>query len=110
MQRDADALRDAGVSGAAVRLETERGVVTARAGVADTVTHRPVPADGYLPLGGITKTFVATVVLQLVGEGRLSLDRTVEQALPEVVSGAGNDGRAVTVRRRPGRRAREALP
>ncbi|MGW4022652.1 serine hydrolase domain-containing protein [Streptomyces sp. NPDC005009] len=98
VQRDADALRDAGVTGVAVRLETPRGTVTARSGVGDLVTRRPVSKDGHLRLGSTTKTFVATVVLQLVGERRLSLDQTVEELLPGVVSGAGNDGRAITVR------------
>ncbi|MFJ8864576.1 serine hydrolase domain-containing protein [Streptomyces sp. NPDC102473] len=98
VQRDADALRDAGVTGVAVRLDTPHGTVTARSGVGDLVTRRPVPEDGYLRLGSTTKTFVATVVLQLVGEKRISLDRTVEQVLPGVVSGAGNDGRTLTVR------------
>jgi D-alanyl-D-alanine carboxypeptidase len=98
VQRDADALRDAGVTGVAVRLETPRETVTARSGVGDLVTRRPVSKDGYLRLGSTTKMFVATVVLQLVGEKRLSLDQTVEQLLPGVVSGAGNDGRTITVR------------
>ncbi|GGV73521.1 serine hydrolase [Streptomyces griseoloalbus] len=98
VQRDADALRDAGVTGVAVRLETPRGTVTARSGVGDLVTRRPVSRDGYLRLGSTTKTFVATVVLQLVGEKRISLDQTVEELLPGVVSGAGNDGRTITVR------------
>lgn len=98
VQRDADTLRDTGVTGVAVRLETPRGTTTARSGVGDLVTHRPVSNDGYLRLGSTTKTFVATVVLQLVGERRISLDQTVEQLLPGVVSGAGNDGRTITVR------------
>jgi D-alanyl-D-alanine carboxypeptidase len=49
-------------------------------------------------IGSTTKTFVATVLLQLVGEGRLSLDDTVDQWLPGVVRGHGNDGRRVTLR------------
>ncbi|CAM5583334.1 Beta-lactamase class C and other penicillin binding protein-like protein OS=Streptomyces glaucescens OX=1907 GN=SGLAU_01895 PE=4 SV=1 [Streptomyces glaucescens] len=98
VQRDADALREAGVTGVAVRLETPGGTVTARSGVGDLATGRPVPESGYLRLGSTTKTFVATVVLQLVGEQRISLDQTVEQLLPEVVSGPGHDGRAITVR------------
>ncbi|ATL31384.1 serine hydrolase [Streptomyces formicae] len=98
VQRDADALRDAGVTGVAVRLETPHGAVTARSGVGDLVTRRPVPKDGYLRLGSTTKTFVATVVLQLVGEKRLSLDQTVEELLPGVVRGVGNDGRTITLR------------
>jgi D-alanyl-D-alanine carboxypeptidase len=48
--------------------------------------------------GSVTKTFVATVVLQLAAEHRLSLSDTVERHLPGLVRGAGNDGRAVTLR------------
>ncbi|WP_371241659.1 serine hydrolase domain-containing protein [Streptomyces pimonensis] len=98
MQRDVDALRDTGVTGATVRLETLSGTITAHSGVGDLITRRPVPADGYLRLGSITKTFVATVMLQLVGEGRIFLDQRVEQLLPGVVPATGNDGRVITVR------------
>ncbi|CAL9463229.1 serine hydrolase domain-containing protein [Streptomyces sp. Tu 3180] len=48
--------------------------------------------------GSITKTFIATVVLQLADERRLSLSDTVEEHLPGLVRGAGNDGRALTLR------------
>ncbi|MET9395253.1 serine hydrolase domain-containing protein [Streptomyces sp. NPDC006624] len=48
--------------------------------------------------GSLTKTFVATVVLQLAAERRLSLTDTVEEHLPGLVRGAGNDGRALTLR------------
>ncbi|MFD9394603.1 serine hydrolase domain-containing protein [Streptomyces sp. NPDC060000] len=48
--------------------------------------------------GSITKTFLATVVLQLADEHRLSLSDTVESHLPGLVRGAGNDGRALTLR------------
>ncbi|WP_369196016.1 serine hydrolase domain-containing protein [Streptomyces djakartensis] len=48
--------------------------------------------------GSVTKTFVATVVLQLAAEQRLSLSDTVERHLPGLVRGAGNDGRALTLR------------
>ncbi|WP_158719287.1 aminotransferase class I/II-fold pyridoxal phosphate-dependent enzyme [Streptomyces sp. NBRC 110035] len=98
LQHGADALRDAGVTGVSVRLETPRGAATARSGVGDLVGGRPVPEDGYLRLGSVTKTFVATVLLQLVDEERLALDQTVERLLPGVVTGAGNDGRTITLR------------
>ncbi|WP_221352125.1 serine hydrolase domain-containing protein [Streptomyces beigongshangae] len=98
LQRDADALRDAGVTGVSVRLETPAGVRTVRSGVGNLRTGTPVPRDGYLRIGSTTKTYVATVLLQLAGEGRLSLDDTVEQWLPEVVRGHGNDGRRITLR------------
>lgn len=48
--------------------------------------------------GSLTKSFIATVVLQLAAEGQLSLSDTVERYLPGLVRGAGNDGRALTLR------------
>jgi D-alanyl-D-alanine carboxypeptidase len=45
-------------------------------------------------IGSVTKTYLATVVLQLVGEGRLSLTHTVEDRLPGLVP----NGQAITVR------------
>ncbi|WP_435818503.1 serine hydrolase domain-containing protein [Micromonospora lupini] len=61
-------------------------------------TAGPVPRDGQVRIGSNTKTFTAVVVLQLVGEGRIDLDATVEHYLPGVVRGNGNDGRTITVR------------
>jgi len=49
-------------------------------------------------VGSITKTFTATVLLQLQAEGRLDLDDPVEKWLPGVVRGHGHDGRKITVR------------
>jgi D-alanyl-D-alanine carboxypeptidase len=51
-------------------------------------------ADARFRVGSITKSFVATVVLQLVGERKLALDDTVERWLPGVVP----NGRRITVR------------
>lgn len=48
--------------------------------------------------GSVTKTFLATVVLQLAAEHRLALSDTVERHLPGLVRGTGNDGRALTLR------------
>jgi D-alanyl-D-alanine carboxypeptidase len=57
-----------------------------------------VPVNGHYRIGSNTKTFTATVVLQLASEGELSLDDTVERHLPGVVEGNGNDGSVITVR------------
>ncbi|GEA81751.1 serine hydrolase domain-containing protein [Cellulomonas uda] len=56
-----------------------------------------VPLDGQVRAGSNTKTFVATVVLQLVGEGTVSLDAPVETYLPGLVRGPV-DGHDITVR------------
>ena len=45
-------------------------------------------------VGSITKTFVATIVLQLVGEGRLRLDEPVAKRLPGLLANGGH----ITVR------------
>ena len=63
-------------------------------GLAELGTTRAVPIHGRFRVGSITKTFVATVVLQLVEEGRLRLDDPVERWLPGVVP----DGDRITVR------------
>ncbi|WP_406342990.1 serine hydrolase domain-containing protein [Streptomyces sp. NBC_00648] len=54
--------------------------------------------DDRFRAGSVTKSFVATVVLQLAAEGRLRLDDTVEQHLPGLIRGHGNDGRHLTLR------------
>ncbi|KYF59832.1 serine hydrolase [Sorangium cellulosum] len=72
--------------------------IRARSGVAQRDSETPVDFDSYFRMGSNTKTFVAVVVLQLAGEGALSLDDTVEQWLPGVVSGNGNDGSLITIR------------
>ncbi|MFE3800182.1 serine hydrolase domain-containing protein [Nocardia tengchongensis] len=99
LQRDADAIRDIGITGVQVRLVAADGnstVVTS--GVADTASRSPVSGEGYFRTASATKTFTATVLLQLVGEGKLTLDDTVEKWLPGVVRGNGNDGTKITVR------------
>lgn len=96
LQQDAAAIHASGVTG--VLAEVDGGRLTARAGEAVLGTRDPVPARSYVRIGSNTKTFVATVVLQLAAERRLSLSDTVARWLPGVVAGHGNDGGEITVR------------
>ncbi len=57
-----------------------------------------MPAGASFRGGSTTKSFVAVVVLQLVAEGELSLDDTVHDWLPGLISGNGNDSRRITIR------------
>ncbi|MEU4235425.1 serine hydrolase domain-containing protein [Nonomuraea sp. NPDC026600] len=98
LQRDLNAVSATGVVGTLGEVVTPSGRLRARAGVRELTSRDPVPADARFRIGSVTKTFVSTVVLRLVGEGRLSLDDTVEKWLPGVVRGSGNDGRKITVR------------
>ncbi|MFD7645525.1 serine hydrolase domain-containing protein [Kitasatospora sp. NPDC059795] len=68
------------------------------AGVGDLATGAKVPADGQVRIGSNTKTFVAVVVLQLVAEGRIQLDASLDTYLPGLIRGDGIDGRNITVR------------
>src|SRR5437879_2502213 len=76
---------------AALLAREESGTHCAQAG-------RGIARADHFRAGSITKTFIATVVLQLAAEHRLSLSDTVEQHLPGLVRGAGNDGRTMTLR------------
>jgi D-alanyl-D-alanine carboxypeptidase len=58
------------------------------AGVADTRTGARMPVNGRVRIASNTKMFTATVVLQLVGEGRVDLDAPVAKYLPGLVPGA----------------------
>ncbi|MEU8112252.1 serine hydrolase domain-containing protein [Micromonospora sp. NPDC048947] len=84
----------AGTVGALAEVRDQHGIWQGASGVAELGTTRAVPVDGRVRVGSITKTFIGTVVLQLVGEGRLRLDDTVESRLPGVVP----DGHRITVR------------
>ncbi|MFJ6437166.1 serine hydrolase domain-containing protein [Streptomyces sp. NPDC091416] len=94
LQERLDAIVSAGAVGALAEVRDGRDVWRGTSGVAERGTKREVPVDGRFRMGSITKTFLATVVLQLAGEGRLELDDTVERWLPGVVP----DGDRVTLR------------
>ena len=98
LQRDVDAIHAAGATGGLAQVRASHATRAARAGVADVKTGEPVPWDGYYRIGSTTKTFTATVVLQLVAESKLKLNDTVERWLPRVVRGNGNDGARITVK------------
>jgi D-alanyl-D-alanine carboxypeptidase len=53
-------------------------------GVADIKTGRAIKTSDRVRIGGITTTFVATVVLQLVEEKKLSLEGKLERFAPTV--------------------------
>lgn len=76
----------------AVRLADGRTAVVA-GGQTDDRGGDPVqPADRFR-IGSITKTYVATLILQLAEEGRLGLDEPLADYLPEV-----SHGQQVTIR------------
>jgi D-alanyl-D-alanine carboxypeptidase len=97
-QRAIDAAVAAGVPGVTIEVRDADGVWKSAAGVGDLKTGAPRGKNDRFRVTGITDTFVATVLLQMEAEKKLSLDDTVEHWLPGVVTGNGNDGSAITVR------------
>ncbi|MET9968125.1 serine hydrolase domain-containing protein [Streptomyces sp. NPDC006356] len=93
-----EAAVDAGVPGVTATAKDRHGTWSATAGVGNIGTGKPRSADDRYRVGSITKTFVATVLLQLEAEGRLSLDDSVEKWLPGAVRGNGHDGSRITLR------------
>lgn len=99
LRQDTEAIHDLGVSGVQARMvgpDDRQSVATS--GTADLNIGRPVPPNGYFRMASTSKTLVATVVLQLVAEDRLSLEDKVGHWLPGVVEGNGNDGSRITIR------------
>ncbi|WP_206788697.1 serine hydrolase [Amycolatopsis sp. MtRt-6] len=71
-----------GVPGAEAVIQDGRRTRVVRSGTGDLTTGKPFPRNGSFRAGSVTKTFVATVVLQLAGEGRVRLDAPVSRYLP----------------------------
>ncbi|MEU8893855.1 serine hydrolase domain-containing protein [Streptomyces sp. NPDC048442] len=84
--------------GVAATALSDKGRWFGEYGHADTATGRERTAADRFRGASITKTFIATVLLQLNAEGALSLDDTVETWLPGLVQGNGYDGNAITLR------------
>lgn len=67
-------------------------------GTGDTSGNVPIQPNQHFRIASQTKTFTATVVLQLVDEGKVDLAASIESYLPGVVDGNGYDGNLITVR------------
>ncbi|WP_078893318.1 serine hydrolase domain-containing protein [Streptomyces sp. NRRL F-2580] len=97
-RRAMDADVEAGIPGITAQARDADGVWKATSGVGDLTTGTPRGTGDRFRVGSITKTFVATVLLQMEAEGTLRLEDTVEHHLPGLVRGNGNDGDKITVR------------
>ncbi|WP_433328367.1 serine hydrolase domain-containing protein [Spirillospora sp. CA-294931] len=87
-----------GTPGAFAETRDRFGRTVITSGVGDARTGAPMPREGLFRAGSLTKPFVATVVLQLAGEGDIDLDAPVERYLPGLITGNGNEGSEISVR------------
>jgi D-alanyl-D-alanine carboxypeptidase len=93
LQEAADNLVAAGVPGVVLVVRDGDRTIRVSSGYGNLAKGTPIRVTDRFRVASLTKTFVATVVLQLVGEGTLALDDTVEQWLP----GLFPDGDAISV-------------
>ncbi|MEV0388405.1 serine hydrolase domain-containing protein [Nonomuraea sp. NPDC050643] len=92
------AITEQGYPGAITEIRTGTRQWFGSAGVADTTTGRPRTPQEQFRVGSITKTFTATLILQLAAEHTLSLDDTLDTWLPGLVHGNGHNGATITIR------------
>lgn len=71
-----------GVPGALAATDGDAGTWQGGSGVGNLWTKREPDPDGRFRIASISKPFTATLVLQLVDEGRIGLDDTVGEHLP----------------------------
>ncbi|MBB5084771.1 serine hydrolase domain-containing protein [Nonomuraea endophytica] len=93
LQKAIEEIVESGFLGVALRVRDEQGEWAGSAGAAELGGTAKPPVHGHARIGSNTKTFTATLVLQLVAEGKIHLDTPAADYLPEL----GLD-RRITVR------------
>jgi D-alanyl-D-alanine carboxypeptidase len=87
------ALTQVSTPGVIVGVRVGNQTWTATSGVTDTTTKAPVKVDEHTRVGSVTKTFTGTLIMQLVDEGKLKLDDTIDRWFPDLP-----DANQITVR------------
>ena len=81
-----------GITGMTLRVRDESGEWTGAAGRSQIGADAKPPIDGHFRIGSNTKTFTATVVLQLVAEGKIGLDTPADRLPARVRAGPADHG------------------
>lgn len=96
-QTIAEAMQATDIPGANVLVERPGSEPWAQGfGIADIDAETPMNPEMHMRAGSITKTMTATVVLQLVDEGLISLDDTLANVMPDI--SAFPDAEKITIR------------
>jgi CubicO group peptidase (beta-lactamase class C family) len=93
-----EAARAHGVPGAAVAVGHAGELAEAATGVLNRNTAVAATPDSLYQIGSVTKVWTATLVMQLVDDGLLDLDRPVRHYLPSFAVADAQATEAVTVR------------
>lgn len=98
IQTDLDRLVAAGATAARATLYADGSTYELTAGIADRSSGAAVPENAQVRIGSVAKSFVASIVLQLVAEKQIRPDAPIATYLPGRIAGAGIDENAITVR------------
>ena len=94
VQRTLERVVDGGAPGVTAVIRGPGGRERYSAGSANLRSGRPISPRDHGRVGSVTKSFTATLVLQLAAEGKIGLEDSVERWLPGVVP----NGDRITVR------------
>jgi CubicO group peptidase (beta-lactamase class C family) len=94
--RLAQLIDEHGVPGAALGILRDGQIIDVAAGVLNRRTQVAATPDSVFNLGSITKVWTATMIMQLVDEGALTLDTPVVRALPEFAATDADTDAAAT--------------
>ena len=86
------------VPGASVAVGIDGSLFEFSAGLANVHTRVPTTPDTIFQIGSITKSFTATLTLQLVERGKLRLDAPIGTYLPRLCLGDRDALRQITLR------------
>ena len=95
IQAKMDRLVSLGVPGITVLVRDADRSLQLTSGVSDLKTKAVIAADDQFRIGSIAKPYIAAIVMQLVEEGKLDLDDTIEHYKPGMVP----NGADITLRR-----------
>lgn len=91
-------LADAHIPAASVAILAGGEIFTTAAGILNRNTGVEADEDSVFQIGSITKTWTATLIMQLVDEGLLDLDAPVREVVPEFTIGDDTAASAITPR------------
>ncbi|MEV0581394.1 serine hydrolase domain-containing protein [Nonomuraea sp. NPDC050310] len=81
LQRAADEIIARGGGSTVLQVLNGNRRTTVTSGIGNLQTGEPIPAGSLFRVGSISKPFIAVTVLQLVGEGRIDLDASIDRYL-----------------------------
>jgi D-alanyl-D-alanine carboxypeptidase len=79
--------KEAAAPGAVVGVQTPEGKWVKAIGIAEDGTDQPMEPDLHVRIGSVTKTFTGSALMQLVGDGTISLEDPIADYVPNVPNG-----------------------